>query len=110
MGKQLEAHRATATRFIEAFNTNDWDAVRDVVAKEYVFHHPVGGTVPAGGLDLTFNLEGTGTETVFFAFERGMVLSIESVSLLEGAASNTDMGISFPMKHDFNNRLDVVFE
>ncbi|MFC2077753.1 ester cyclase [Candidatus Bipolaricaulota bacterium] len=48
MAEQLEAHKATATRFIEAFNTDDWDTVREVVAEEYVFHHPVGGTVHAG--------------------------------------------------------------
>ena len=48
MGDMLETQKGTATRFIEAFNTDDWDTVREVVAKEYVFHHPVGGTVQAG--------------------------------------------------------------
>ena len=44
----LEALKATATRFIHGFNDNDWDAVRDVVAGGFLFHHPVGGTVEAG--------------------------------------------------------------
>ena len=44
----IETNKATATRFIEAFNTADWDTVREVVAPNYVFHHPVGGTVQAG--------------------------------------------------------------
>ena len=48
MVEQRQAHQATATRFIEAFNTDDWDTVREVVAEGYVFHHPVGGTVQAG--------------------------------------------------------------
>jgi predicted ester cyclase len=48
MADRLEAHKGTATRFIEAFNTDDWDTVREVVAEGYVFHHPVGGTVQAG--------------------------------------------------------------
>lgn len=43
-----EANKATAVRFIHAFNDDDWDTVRDVVAPGFVFHHPVGGTVEAG--------------------------------------------------------------
>jgi predicted ester cyclase len=42
------AHRATAVRFIEAFNTEAWDVVHDVVADNFTFHHPIGGTVEAG--------------------------------------------------------------
>jgi predicted ester cyclase len=41
-------YRAIATQFIEAFNTNDWDTVRKVVTSNYLFHHPIGGTVHAG--------------------------------------------------------------
>jgi len=48
MSKITETNKAVATRFIEAFNTDDWDTVREVVAPNYVFHHPVGGTVQAG--------------------------------------------------------------
>ncbi|MGZ8691054.1 MAG: ester cyclase [Aeromicrobium sp.] len=46
--KDLEALKETASRFIHGFNDNDWDAVRDVVASGFLFHHPVGGTVEAG--------------------------------------------------------------
>ena len=42
------AHKATAERFIQAFNHDDWDIVREVVADGFVFHHPIGGTVEAG--------------------------------------------------------------
>jgi predicted ester cyclase len=42
------ANRATATRFVEAFNDDDWGTVREVVADGFVFHHPIGGTVAAG--------------------------------------------------------------
>ena len=48
MNSTIEKNKATATRFIEAFNTADWDTVREVVTPNYVFHHPVGGTVQAG--------------------------------------------------------------
>lgn len=43
-----EKKKEIATRFIHAFNTDDWDTVREVVAPNYVFHHPIGGTVQAG--------------------------------------------------------------
>lgn len=43
-----QTNKANATRFIQAFNTDDWKTVREVVAPNYVFHHPVGGTVQAG--------------------------------------------------------------
>ena len=42
------ANKATAARFVEAFNHDDWDTVREVVADGFVFHHPIGGTVEAG--------------------------------------------------------------
>jgi predicted ester cyclase len=42
------ANKATAARFVEAFNIDDWDTVREVVADGFVFHHPIGGTVAAG--------------------------------------------------------------
>ena len=43
-----QANMATAVQFIEAFNNDDWDTVRQVVAPEFVYHHPMGGTVQAG--------------------------------------------------------------
>ncbi|MGD8968225.1 MAG: ester cyclase, partial [Anaerolineae bacterium] len=48
MNSTIEQNRVTATRFIEGFNTDDWATVREVVAKDYVYHHPLGGTVQAG--------------------------------------------------------------
>lgn len=35
MNNPIETNKATATRFIEAFNTADWDTVRAVVAQNY---------------------------------------------------------------------------
>jgi len=43
-----EANKVAAARFIQGFNDDDWDAVREVVAPGFVFHHPLGGTVEAG--------------------------------------------------------------
>lgn len=42
------SNKVTAARFIEAFNHDDWDVVREIVADGFVFHHPIGGTVEAG--------------------------------------------------------------
>lgn len=44
----MEKNKELATRFIHAFNTNDWDAVREVVAQNFVLHHPMGGTIQLG--------------------------------------------------------------
>jgi len=48
MNVSMEKKKEIATRFIHAFNTDDWDTVREVVAPNYTFHHPIGGTVQAG--------------------------------------------------------------
>jgi predicted ester cyclase len=48
MNNTKEKNKAVATRFIKAFNTDNWDTVRELVAPNFVFHHPVGGTVQAG--------------------------------------------------------------
>ena len=47
-GDVQEANKAAAALFIRGFNDDDWDAVREVVAPGFVFHHPLGGTVEAG--------------------------------------------------------------
>jgi predicted ester cyclase len=39
---------ASATQFIEIFNTDDWDSIGEVVAEHFVLTHPLAGTVPLG--------------------------------------------------------------
>jgi predicted ester cyclase len=46
--RQRTSNKTAAIQFINAFNTDDWDTVRQIVAPNFVFHHPVGGTVEAG--------------------------------------------------------------
>jgi predicted ester cyclase len=48
MNNIIIKNKETATRYIKAFNTDDWDTVRKVVASDFTFHHPIGGTVKAG--------------------------------------------------------------
>jgi len=43
-----ETNRAAASRFIEAFNNDEWDTVREVVTPGFVLHHPMGGTMQLG--------------------------------------------------------------
>lgn len=43
-----ERNRAAAVRFIEAFNTDGWEAVPEVVSSDFVLHHPMGGTRQLG--------------------------------------------------------------
>ena len=44
----METNKEIATRFIHAFNNDDWDAVREVVDPKFVLHHPMGGTAQLG--------------------------------------------------------------
>jgi predicted ester cyclase len=48
MKAQNKKYMIIAAKFIEAFNTDDWDTVHEVVTPNYVYHHPIGGTVHAG--------------------------------------------------------------
>jgi predicted ester cyclase len=48
MTNTIETNKVAATRFIEAFNKDDWDTVREVVAPDYVLTHPASGTVQLG--------------------------------------------------------------
>jgi predicted ester cyclase len=48
MNNTIETNRIAATRFIEAFNTDDWETVHEVVAPNYVLTHPIAGTVQLG--------------------------------------------------------------
>jgi predicted ester cyclase len=43
-----EMNRVAAIRFIEAFNTAAWDDLPNVVAPDFVLHHPMGGTMRLG--------------------------------------------------------------
>jgi predicted ester cyclase len=44
----VDTNRSAATRFIEAFNTDDWEALPQVVSTDFVLHHPMGGTMELG--------------------------------------------------------------
>lgn len=48
MSDSAETNRDAAIRFIEVFNNDTWDDLPDVVAPDFVLHHPMGGTMRLG--------------------------------------------------------------
>jgi predicted ester cyclase len=48
MNGTIETNKTAATRFIEAFNTDAWNTVHEVVGPNYVLSHPIAGTVKLG--------------------------------------------------------------
>lgn len=48
MAGKTDINRAAATKFIEAFNNDAWEDVEEVVAPNFVLHHPIGGTNQLG--------------------------------------------------------------
>jgi hypothetical protein len=67
-----------------------------------------GGT--ASGIAYVLRLDGEGSDIVYFAIEEGMILSVERVSVVEGSAKNEELGMAIPMKHEYETRIDAVFE
>jgi hypothetical protein len=64
----------------------------------------------AGGLDLVLDLGGSGTETLYFAWKKGMLFRSESRSIAEGSADNEDMGFSAQMNHQIESTTNVSFD
>ncbi len=44
----MDRNKPAAIRFIEVFNTDAWDTLPEVVAPDFVLHHPMGGTMQLG--------------------------------------------------------------
>jgi hypothetical protein len=65
---------------------------------DYIFN--MEGPVDFGGLDLDLALAGTGIDTVYFAWKKGMFVRSDSRVVVQGSADNEDMGVSIPMKHN----------
>ncbi|NCF67531.1 MAG: hypothetical protein GWP61_16320 [Chloroflexi bacterium] len=48
MNNKMNTNKVAATRFIEAFNNDDWDVVHEVVNPNFTLTHPFAGTVQLG--------------------------------------------------------------
>ena len=70
----------------------------------------IDGHGAAGGLDFQVKMTGTGLETAFFSWEKGMFLGSESATSVEGAAENADMGVSIPMRQEYRSTVSVNFQ
>jgi len=68
------------------------------------------GTIAASGLDLEMNVAGTGTDTIYFAWKKGMFLSSETRFNMKGSADNEEMGVSIPMEHDIETMTTVSLD
>jgi hypothetical protein len=75
---------------------------------DLIFHAEGGGS--ASGIDYVLRLDGQGSDVVYFDLEKGMILSVERTSTVQGSAENEKLGMVIPMKHEYETRIDVVFE
>jgi len=79
----------------------------DCVKIESEYTVKISGAIDAGGLELELNLAGNGEEIIYFAWKKGMLLSADSQSVIEGSADNEAMGMSIQMKHDIETLTKV---
>jgi hypothetical protein len=56
------------------------------------------------GMGYTIDLDGKGSETAWFAYKKGMLLEIETVSFIEGAVVAEDVGFEMPMRNDYKSK------
>jgi hypothetical protein len=70
----------------------------------------VEGYGESGGLAFDVAMTGTVLETSFFSWEKGMFVGSESMTSMEGAAKNVEMGISVPMRHEYRGTVDIIFK
>jgi len=62
------------------------------------------------GVEFSLKLDGGGTETVYFDWKKGMLLSISGKASVEGAAENKGLGFSMTLEQTFENTIDVKLE
>jgi hypothetical protein len=65
------------------------------------------GPLTFGGLDLALSLTGMGTDTIYFAWKKGMFLSVETHAVMKGSADNEEMGVFIPMDHNIETTTTV---
>jgi hypothetical protein len=62
-----------------------------------------------GDIDLALDMQGKGEETMYFAYEKGMVLEYEGRTEVSGTASNEERGFSVPLIREIESRMVVEF-
>ncbi|NIO02172.1 MAG: hypothetical protein GTO42_08525 [Candidatus Latescibacteria bacterium] len=91
---------------LEETRRNGHDCLK--IAGKYAID--IAGGLIAGGMDLALTLKGEGSEVVYFAWKKGMLLGIESTSVVEGAAENEELELSMPMRHEYQTALSVELD
>ena len=74
------------------------------------FSYVAEGEGSASGIDYVLRLDGEGSDVVHFVVAKGMILSVEGRSTAQGSAKSEELGMAIPMKHEYETRIDVVFE
>ena len=67
------------------------------------------GEVTQEGMKIQIDLEGKGSDTIFFDHNRGLLLSSQGQSNLSGDALIGELNITIPMNHKYTNEIKVEF-
>jgi len=61
----------------------------------------INGTGETQGMQFTFNMDGEGSDDIYFAYKKGMFLAVESSSQVKDAADFSEAGLVMPMEHNY---------
>ena len=70
------------------------------------FTTTVKGNGQVQAMNFKMDMQGEGTQTIFFSQEQGMVLSIEGTSEVKGEAVFEEADMSMPMDHKYKTKID----
>jgi len=68
------------------------------------------GIDEGSGIQLDVDLTGGGTETMYFAYEKGMVLESDARTTIEGTAFNTLIRFAAPLRYEIRTRVKTGFK
>jgi hypothetical protein len=77
------------------------------IANDFTF--TIEGEGEAQGIKFTVGMSGEGTETLYFAHEKGMLLGVEGSSTATGSADNEELGFRIPMTHTYETTAEIEF-
>jgi len=58
-------------------------------------------------MNFKMDMQGEGTQTIFFSQKQGMIISIDGASEVKGDAVFEDADMSMPMNHKYKTKIDV---
>lgn len=57
-------------------------------------------------MNFKMDMQGEGTQTIFFSHEQGMIISIGGTSEVKGEAVFEEADMSMPMNHKYTTKID----